>query len=431
MAGARRHADEGNAGLDEAVRLQRDLYLVWREAAGEQGFALTARGYLPRAMLRRLRVRTTAAMGTSVGAQKVGDDGTRAEADAGETEPEDARLFFVRRLLERLGLLRRVGDERDTSNGVRLVAAEYETMERYLAHPLAERVRIGVRLWSAGGWWSDVVDAGVTLPRVMVPAPPRIAVARRRLIEDLLELAPEAALGVPPGASVAVLGGKRVRSPRGRGHSSAAIAADATGEMAVRRAALLGPLAWLGIVTPARDGRTARVAAGIGALRHEPAELPERHGRVALLPDFSIVAYPPLTAPELLLLDGCARQEAFDTTARYRLNAPAFAPAHARGWSVAEVAARLEVLAGAALPQNVRVTLDDWARNAERLRLTSGATILTVREAKLLDALLADPSHAGWVVRRLSPLHALLAPDAAHGVRAWLLRKGELPAMSG
>lgn len=414
------------AGLDEAVRLQRDLYLVWREAASGRGLALTARGYLPRAVLRRLREYTVAAMGA------VAASGAGPEASADATEAEDTRLFFVRRLLERLSLLRRVGgegDEGDEGEGMRLVAAERETMEHYLAHPLAERVRIGVRLWVAGGWWPDVIDAAVVPPRVMMPAPPRIAIARRRLIVDLLDLAPGDTLGVPPPVTAALASGRRAQASRRRGHSAAGAAADATGEMATRRAALLGPLAWLGVVTPERDGRTARVAAGIGALRHQPDELPERHGRVALLPDFSIVGYPPLTAPELLLLDGCAHDDALDTTARYRLSAPAFAPAYARGWSAADVAARLEALADSPLPQNVRATLDDWMRNAERLRLTPGATILTVREAKLLNALLADPSRAGWIARRIGPLHALLAPEAAPTVRAWLLRKGELPAM--
>ncbi len=410
------------AGLDEAVRLQRDLYLIWREVAatGRNGLALTARGYLPRAALRRLRERTATAMG----------EGAASEHDSDAAEPEDARLFFIRRLLERLGLLRR---DADAAEGERLVAAERETMARYLALPLAERVRIGVRLWVAGGWWPDTIDPAVSPPRVMVPAPPRIAVARRRLIEDLLELTPGAALDVPPPPGAALTAGRRARAGRSRSRSSAAGVAtsDAAGEAATCRAALLGPLAWLGVAAPARDGRTARATVGIGALRHEPFELPERHGRVVLQSDFSIIAYPPLTAPELLLLDGCAREEALDATARYRLTAEAFAQAHARGLRAADVGARLESLAGSALPQNVRATLDDWARSAERLRITHSATILTVREAKLLDALLADPSGAACVARRLGPLHALLAPQTAQSVRAWLLRKGEMPALRG
>ena len=437
-----------SVGLDEAVRLQRDLYLVWREAAiaEERGLSLTARGYLPRATLRRLRERTASAMGhraaqapndpPSVGAPggRPLAGGRPAEASADAAEPEDARLFFVRRLLERLGLLRRVSDERvgeGAGETARLVAAEREVMERYLAHPLGERVRLGVRLWVAGGWWPDALDPAASPPRVMLPAPPRIAVARRRVIEDLLELAPGDVLAVPPSSGAVLAAGRRARAARGRGRSAAgAMAADATGEAATRRAALLGPLAWLGVAIPARDGRTVRAAVGIGALRHEPIELTERHGRVVPQSDFTIVAYPPLTAPELLLLDGCAREEALDATARYRLSATAFAQAHARGWSAADVTAWLESLAGgSALPQNVRATLDDWARNAARLRLTPEATILTVREAKLLDALLADPSSAGWILRRLGPLHALLAPDVAPSVRTWLLRKGELPAI--
>ncbi|HST87244.1 MAG TPA: hypothetical protein VLJ14_02610, partial [Ktedonobacterales bacterium] len=110
----------GDPGLAEAVRFQRDLYLVWRAAAEGTGLPLTSRGYLTRAALRGLRVQLAAADGLSLPANG---------ADVSETE--DVRPHFLRRLSQRLGLLRLApsagADERNrpparASDGARLIA---------------------------------------------------------------------------------------------------------------------------------------------------------------------------------------------------------------------------------------------------------------------------------------------------------------------
>src|SRR5690348_13979792 len=82
-------------GLTEAVRFQRDLYLVWRTAAEGGGLPLTSRGYLTRTTLRSLRAQLMAAEGASA-----------LSASTDVSEVEDVRLHFLRRLLQRLGLLR-------------------------------------------------------------------------------------------------------------------------------------------------------------------------------------------------------------------------------------------------------------------------------------------------------------------------------------
>jgi len=78
----------------------------------------------------------------------------------------------------------------------------------------------------------------------------------------------------------------------------------------------------------------------------------------------------------------------------------------------------------------VRVTLSDWARHVERVRLTPNVTLLETRAPAVLDALLADRAARGWVERRLTPTAALLVPGSAARVREWLLRRGELPALA-
>lgn len=421
---------EAMVGLAEAVRFQRDLYLYWREAWAADGLALTARGLVTRPALRRMRARLLAA------------DGIRASdvADAEPTEAEDARLFFLRRLLQRLGLLR------GASGDAGLLAAEQAEMARYLAHPLAERLRICARLWVAGGWWPDAPDPRAEPSRLMTPAPPRIALARRRLLDALAAMTPDTihALPLAPRAST----DRRTRTNVRRRTASVPLRATATTDGATERAALLGPLAWLGFAvveeTQVEGVRASVYRAGVAvqALRAAEEEgaalaLPEATGRVVLSPDFTLVAYPPLTAPELLLLDACADEEAIELTARYRLSRSAFARARALGWNADEVARRLAALAGASgsptgglFPANVRVTLDDWERHVERLRLTRDARVVTTRTAETLDALLADPRARQWVERRLAPTAALLVRAGVAPVRAWLLRHGGLPAVS-
>jgi hypothetical protein len=402
-------------GLAEVVRFQRDLYVYWHAVHTVGSVALTSRGLVTRPALRGLRARFAALDGLAV-------------SDADSPEPEDLRLFFLRRLLQRLGLLRVEGE--------RLVARERADMARYLDHPLAERVRLAVRLWTAGGWWPDRPDASAAPPRLMTPAPPRIALARRRLVLTLAALAPGELVPVP--AEAVPASARSTRTPASRRRQDGARSGDTRAlDAATRRAALLGPLRWMGIVTPEpaeahRESRWCRVGVAAAALRPEDGNLPpldEQPGRIVVQPNFELIAYPPLTALLLLFLDGCAEELAREQLARYRLTRASLAGALRLGLPAVALVERLEALSGQPLPSNVGVTLADWERQSARLRVTEQVTLLEVREPALLDALLADRAAAGWVERRLGPSRALLAAAAAPAVRAWLLRHGELPAL--
>src|SRR5262249_24958832 len=116
-------------------------------------------------------------------------------------------------------------------------------------------------------------------------------------------------------------------------------------------------------------------------------------------------------------------------TVSYTLTRGALARARKAGLDAHEVARRLEEVAESPLPPNVRTTLDDWERHAARIQLTPDACVLEVREAALLDALLADTEGNTWVERRLAPRLALLTREGVPRTRDWLLRRGELPAL--
>src|SRR5579872_5238357 len=207
------HESDGDeSGLAEAVRFQRDLYLYWRAVAESRGLPLTARGFVARPALRRVRARLTAAESHST-----------SESDL--PEGEDVRLLFLRRLAQRLGLL--------TLTDARLVAAEREKIERFLAYPLVERLRLCLRVWVAGGWWPDIPDPTAPPPRLLAPAPPRLALARRRLTDQLAALSPGERVPAPPDRPTPLAGrARRPSSARRKEHPPDA-------EAATVRAALL------------------------------------------------------------------------------------------------------------------------------------------------------------------------------------------------
>src|SRR4029079_8151370 len=112
------------------------------------------------------------------------------------------------------------------------------------------------------------------------------------------------------------------------------------------RAALVGPLAWLGFVRGA-DGRSSQYVVEAACRALEPSaetEIGEAHGQVMIQPDLSIVAYPPLTAPLLVALDFYADLQLLDRVARYTLSRAALARSGRGSWEADALAERLERL---------------------------------------------------------------------------------------
>jgi XPB/Ssl2-like helicase family protein len=396
---------------EDAVTFQRDLYLYWWAAREIGELALTSRGYLARSTLRRLR------------AQWPASDDDRAESD-------DPRLYFLRRLLERLGLLRAPAEPSTTSAHGRLIVVESAMMARFLTHPLAERLRICTRLWVAGGWWPDgklsTVAAGLH-----TPVQPRIALARRRLIETLAATEPGSPVEIQ-GVRMAANHAPRIIGATATRRKPRDIAEERNETM---RAALAGPLQWMGLVVrrgESASGERRLVAShGVLALRAEPddAQAQEVAGRVIIQPNLDVVAYQPLTAPTLFTLDACASRGSLERVAHYRLTKNDLTRAQQNGWSEEEIARRLESLVGGPLPGNVRIRLADWSRAASRIRMTPQATLLTTATPALLDALLKDRNARGWIFRRLGPTLALAHTGELESIRRWLLAHGELPAV--
>jgi hypothetical protein len=411
--------------LAEAARFQRDLYLYWAGALEMGAIPLTTRGLVTRPALRRL-----------VASLDAGATALTHEDMSDAPEQERPRTLFLRRALERLHLLRLAGE----ADARRLEPAETRLMARYLDHALAERVAGLARLWASGGWWPDHPQSG-ELPGLQLDATPRLARARRRALTLIASTAPGAAIELaetPPALERLGQSTRRQKPLKvaSRRQARQAQMAQLAGGDETLMAALAGPLAWLGLAhwDEARGvwvaGLLAQALRPAGAASANDAMgLAEAHGRVVAQSDLTLIAYPPFTAPTLFTLDLLAVRESLNQTARYRLGRQAFARARMLGWDAAQAVARLERLTGTELPAPACAALADWERSASRLRLTEDAILLETPSAQTLDALLADRVGAAWVLRRLTPTAALLYSESAAQARAWLLRRGHLPAM--
>ncbi|HET8628436.1 MAG TPA: helicase-associated domain-containing protein [Thermomicrobiales bacterium] len=203
---------------------------------------------------------------------------------------------------------------------------------------------------------------------------------------------------------------RRLHKERDWGEVEGAYVAQVCGE----------PLVWLGLVDAGYESGAERPVAvrltDLGARLFAPAaatDEPVAAGTTLVVqPNFEVLVLDALAHLDLLAsLDAFAEARGLDRAAVYTLTRPAFVRGLAAGWTEERIVAMLEGGAGAPLPQNVRHTLGDWAREYERVHLRRAAALLETPDAATLDRLLARPAVAGYVDRRLAPTVALLRAD--------------------
>lgn len=149
-------------------------------------------------------------------------------------------------------------------------------------------------------------------------------------------------------------------------------------------------------------------------------------GRLLVQPSYTVLALPPLDEPTLARLSSFAETIRVAEVGEYKLTQAALFAAVERGADVADTIRFLEERSGVPLPQNVRYTLNDWAKAFAQVQLYRDAALLE-GDAALLDRVQTDPSIAPLVVRRLAPERLLLS-DASAAERA-LVTLDELPQM--
>jgi hypothetical protein len=419
-----------------AETLQRDLYFYWRLVSDQPGgLGLMGNGLVSKAALRSLNAVLS----------------LRSEIDTVRSEQDAGRLFFLRLLAQALGLL-------VARNEVVYAAAG----PAFFAASVAERTQRAFDAWLTGTFWNELLHVpGLTLrppPVPLEPARPELRGVRQAALALLGEYPADAWL-----SRAMVLAGARLRRPdllfhHRRGQADVYTAAgnpfgldfrprggwlsphDAwlRVEGALLAALIEGPLHWLGAIDLDYSSAGHVLAyhlspAGQALLGKSdwPQALTETApGRLVIQPNFEMLALPPVRETTLLFLDQIAEREALDQVARYRLTREQWVRALQAGASAATLIERLEQQADMELPQNMRYSLLEWERQAQRVRVYRSVALLEVEDEALLDTWLADPDLAPFILHRLTATAALVDKQRLKQFFSALLEHGQLPRFS-
>ena len=425
--------------IGDSVRLlQRTLYLYWsfvaslRDNNGQRGLPLVQSGLLSRSALRQV---------VDVLYPKMRMEQVRAETDI-------PHLLFIRLLLMTLGLLR----EQD---GVLCAAPARD----YFMLPLVERVRLCYRLWLETPFWNELLY----LPEVALrPVPPPLEPAQKEVMQghstvvarvaherpgewlDVATFIARTKLYVPYLLFPRQYGPRTERYSQGsnpygwdfrlrRGWLT-----PREGWYQVEggfiRSVVVGPLNWLGLVdTKTEDKRTLlRLSPGFPLITSDsaPGIADEVPGRLIVQPNFELIALAPISEALLIRLDRFAERISLEHVAQYRLTKASVTRAIQRGLHAGAIQQIIEEAAGSEIPQNVRYSLIEWERQARRVELWQGMSLLEVDDAQLLDELFADETTRPLFGRRLAPTLAEVAAHQLAAVQELLWRRDYLPAVA-
>ena len=409
---------ESDAGIDSnssvvsisegITSLQRYLYRYWSLVAElREGLALVSSRLLSRPSL-RLVVDQLSPQGASAMEQ------VRTESDV-------PHFLFTRLLLMKLGLL---SERRGT-----LYAAPAED---FFSLPLLERSRRCYQAWLDTTFWNELAyTANIILrpgPAPLDPAHEEVVSSRKQVMQRLLV----EHVGEWHELSTFITRTKLyfpyLLFPRQSGTRAERYSAESnpynwdfrlrrgwltpregwyTVEGGFIRALILGPLHWLGLVNlDAEHPDAFRLVQDLALITNEtpPNTREPAWGRLIVQPNFEVIALAPVSEALLLNLDSFAERMRLEHIAQYRLTKASITNAIQSGLHTETIQQILEQAAGGSIPQNVQYSLLEWERQARRIELWRGVTLLEVDDAALLDQLLADAETRNLFGRRLAPL---------------------------
>jgi hypothetical protein len=163
----------------------------------------------------------------------------------------------------------------------------------------------------------------------------------------------------------------------------------------------------------------------------EEKPAPSDTGRILLQPNFHLVAMGPVPLAVLAQLDLFAvRLQVGVGAFEYELTRESVYQAHQNGMEAEAIRAQLVELCGGALPQNVDRTLSEWAQHQERIVFRSGVDILQTADPALLEKLAALAPVSAQMERTLTPSLALLNGGSVDKTVTALKEAGQLPIVS-
>ncbi len=440
---------------------QRDLYLVW-SAVREIPMQLTAANLVRMADLKRL----------------AGQLLVSETIETGAKESDYRRVFFLRRLLSALTLLEEDGP---------IIRANPDPL--FFAAGPVSRVRASFQSWRDGAWWNELWTTyvqGKTRASGGAAdfAPGQVVAARRKVLEtlvywvkrleaqqkstevwvavdDLSDTLHDRDDGFLVDRETAAQADSYRSYYRPTPYASpyqynalgwaweAYANSEEQGWNGVERtfiqAVLTEGLFWLGLVdlgyarpvTPgggkAPDGLLAVRLTDMGRwlLLDGPAPaIPEETGRVVLQPNFRVFAFDPISDSVLARLDSFAVRLNAERAVEYEITRDSVYRAQLAGQDVGQIQAWLEQTTGAAVPQNVGRSLDEWQAAFERITVRPRVGWIEVASPALAEALLAQPRLNQIIIKQVTPTGFIARSDRMDELENALLAAGELPARS-
>ncbi len=435
----RAHHDDiiETADVGEGIRtLQRSLYLYWSVVSSlREGLALVSSGLLARAALRQVM-------------EQMGQMGQRTPGELVRQESDVPYILFLRLLLMRLGLLQ------EHQGNLHAVNAE-----PFFSLPLVERAHRCYTVWQDTPFWNEMLylpDISVRPgPSPFDPPHEEVIHARHIVLErvehenpgewhDLVTFLARTKLYAPYLLFPLKYGPRTERymsgsNPYGwdfrlkRGWLTHREGWHMV-EGGFIRAVVTGPLHWFGLVeVNNEESPTAfRLIPGalflLGNVFPKSAEIPA--GRLIVQPNFELVALAPAAEVLLVKLDRFAERISLEHIAQYRITKASVTRAIQTGLHAEDIKIILEQASGGNVPQNVQYSLVEWERQARRIEMWNGATLLEVDEPSLLDELFTNGQTRPLLGRRLAPHLVEIAPLQLVALETFLWQWNYLPSVA-
>ena len=385
---------------------QRDLYFYW-DYIRAHPLSLTTKGWVSKRDLNTINGVLT----------------EPEDLQSARTEETAGRLHLLRRLLQKLGLLVRTGNELRHS----------EKKTTFFEETLFERTRAVHRHWLDLSEWNEIqLIPGLRVRGISGSLSSPLPKARRAIVERIKHIPPEQWIKLEDFLEIVqdvdrdfLLTRRRqygyVTSPYSR-HSNPYgwefnIYDEKKGwqqvEARLIEQFLAGPLFWMGIIALAYRGDTAVAfqmtpfGAQVLGLR-PPEETRPPTGRLVIQPNFDILAMDGVGDRVLLQLDRFADRIRQERVLEYRLSRDSVYRAQKSGMQVREILKVLEAESDHPVPQNVRYALEEWDRLYHQIVVRPSVSLCQVADPAILDSLQRDQTFRRALIRRVSPTLALL-----------------------
>ena len=405
--------------------LLRDLYLYW-DSVRRSEVAFIQAGYVGKRALK------------AINDQLLVSDPSLEDA---RWEDETERLYLLRQMLQRLGLIRRVGDCLQPTGEGPLEIPGFWCQEQ------AEMVRACV------GVWADTAG-GAGLDKEVDHFEPRYSWARGIVLRVMASFEP--GIWIEPEDVVVAV---RSEDPdflfldrqdietlsRRQYHRAYAQAIEkrlalyerAEFQFVVR--CLTGFFHQTGLLELGYERGEFRAfrltPAGSAILGGRPVppedQRAEPGGKLVVQPTFAVMAMGPLALDTLARLDLFAQRERADRAVfEYRLSRESLYAAQQLGLTVPQVIRFLETKSDTGVPQNVRRSLEAWGTYLERFVFRTDVSLLESADAAALEQLMDDAKTGRCLARAAAPTVALIKDQQQSELVAELLRQGRPPALS-